>query len=227
MKLYCIDTGSKGNCYILENTKGRKLMLECGLPVRDITSHKSFTSWGDIDAVLVTHEHKDHSLSMEKLEDYGLNIISYINTNNRQLIKIGDWKIIAFEGKHDCKVLGFIILDTIEGKSVAYATDTVSLPILPNINYWLVECNYDREFVENELLRLVTADGQDRSYYFHQLMDRHLSIQYLAEYFSKDKISKPDKIITCHLGNCFWKTIEKHLKDYDLEIAKKGGVYSL
>ncbi len=224
MKIYCIATGSKGNCYILENNIGRQIILDAGIPIGDITKSPAFKSFSNIDAVLITHLHKDHSKSMQELENIGLDIYSYNNLNNNDVIKLPNWKIIAFEGKHDCKVLGFVILELNERKIVAYATDTYVLPKIPKIDNWLIECNHDKDYV----MELIQKDNDDW-FYLKGLLERHLSVQYLEEYFSSDKIKRPNNIITCHLGNCFHSKIEELLSPLtnNLYIAKKGGVYNI
>ena len=37
MKLKCIATGSTGNCYTLTSESGETLILDCGIPIKEIT----------------------------------------------------------------------------------------------------------------------------------------------------------------------------------------------
>lgn len=58
MILDVINSGSKGNCYILHNNK-EALVLECGEPVKMVTEILKGASM--IKGCLITHEHGDHA----------------------------------------------------------------------------------------------------------------------------------------------------------------------
>lgn len=36
MKLKCIATGSTGNCYTLTSNSGETIILDCGIPIKEI-----------------------------------------------------------------------------------------------------------------------------------------------------------------------------------------------
>ena len=36
MRLHCIETGSTGNCYTLTSESGETLILDCGIPIKEI-----------------------------------------------------------------------------------------------------------------------------------------------------------------------------------------------
>ena len=48
MKLKCIDTGSKGNFYALTSDSGETLILDCGIPIKEI---KKGLNWNVKDVV--------------------------------------------------------------------------------------------------------------------------------------------------------------------------------
>ena len=48
MKLKCIATESKGNCYLLTSNSGETLILDCGIPVKAI---KEALNWNVKDVV--------------------------------------------------------------------------------------------------------------------------------------------------------------------------------
>lgn len=56
MKLNCIATGSNGNCYILESSTGEKLILDCGVGIKEI---KKGLNWDirSVSGVIVSHAH--------------------------------------------------------------------------------------------------------------------------------------------------------------------------
>lgn len=48
MKLKCIATGSSGNCYLLQAGSGETLILDCGIPIKEI---KKGLDWNIKDVV--------------------------------------------------------------------------------------------------------------------------------------------------------------------------------
>ena len=54
MELAVLSTGSTGNCYILSNNTG-SIILDCGLPLQQITSDEQFCGFNKIDLVFVSH----------------------------------------------------------------------------------------------------------------------------------------------------------------------------
>ena len=69
MTLDCIATGSNGNCYILKDTNGRAVILDCGIRFQDITHHKAFPNFFNIDFVFVSHSHSDHNKSLNDFKN--------------------------------------------------------------------------------------------------------------------------------------------------------------
>ena len=61
MRIASLGSGSKGNATLV-NTGGTLLLIDCGLPRRDVEERLQSrgVSGQDIDAILVTHEHGDH-----------------------------------------------------------------------------------------------------------------------------------------------------------------------
>lgn len=55
MKLKVLGSGSSGNCYLL-STENETLILDCGLPIKEIKKGLDF-DLGGIKGVLVTHAH--------------------------------------------------------------------------------------------------------------------------------------------------------------------------
>lgn len=57
MKVTTIHSGSDGNCYFVKDNEGKTVILDCGIKFQDITHHKEFTKFSDIDFVFVGHIH--------------------------------------------------------------------------------------------------------------------------------------------------------------------------
>jgi len=74
LKAISLQSGSDGNCIYVE-TSGGRFLVDAGLSVRETGRRLALAGrkLSDIDALLVTHEHTDHSLSAGTLSNrYGI-----------------------------------------------------------------------------------------------------------------------------------------------------------
>lgn len=58
MKVTTLATGSTGNCYFVKDDNGKTIILDCGIRFQDITHHKEFPKFSDIDFIFVSHCHR-------------------------------------------------------------------------------------------------------------------------------------------------------------------------
>ena len=56
MKLKWIATGSSGNCYTLTSNNGETLILDCGIPIKEIKKGLDWNIRG-IKGVIISHTH--------------------------------------------------------------------------------------------------------------------------------------------------------------------------
>ena len=56
MKLKCIGTGSSGNCYLLISDNGETLILDCGIPIKEIKKGLDWNIRG-IRGMIISHAH--------------------------------------------------------------------------------------------------------------------------------------------------------------------------
>ena len=91
MKICCLGSGSSGNCYIL-TCNNEKLILDCGLPIKVIKQGLDFDLQG-IQGVLVTHCHKDHSLSADDFKKMGLPV--FMPYEDKKTMTLGEFKVCA------------------------------------------------------------------------------------------------------------------------------------
>lgn len=148
-------SGSKGNFYSLETTTG-KLLLEAGINIKKIKESLNF-DLNNICGCLLTHKHKDHSQSIEKIIELGIDVYGSEGTREElnisncgyKIIKhnepftIGEFYIVPFDTQHDTKEpLSFFIYHPELGK-ILFVTDTMYLKNrFQNIDHILIECNY-------------------------------------------------------------------------------------
>lgn len=226
MKLTCISSGSNANCYFLTNQKGEILILDAGSKIERIMNNKNFSSFKNVVGCLVTHQHKDHSLSVEDFKLAGIEVLGYMNLQAMKKYKLGNFVVVPFNVEHDVKNYGYIIKDIDSDKLFAYATDFSSLPLLDNINDWLIECNYCQELWEENLMNDKPNYG-----YLGRVSQSHMSMEKLMEYFSKIH-TKPNKLILCHLsqnGNADKKKMIAEMSKYAnfVDIATKNKTWEI
>lgn len=71
MRLCVLGSGSSGNAAVLQ-TEGARILIDAGFSGRKLRQllHDAGTSFDEIDAVFLTHEHGDHSTGIEALKKH-------------------------------------------------------------------------------------------------------------------------------------------------------------
>ena len=162
MRLHCIATGSTGNCYTLTSESGETLVLDCGIPIKDIKKGLNWDITGVVGAIC-THSHQDHSKSVKELTNMGIPVYApYINSNP-MMIGSWFWRIQAFDlttvdgrwthtnaDRTECPCYGFLITHHEMGK-LLYITDTELIKWrFKDINHILLGVNYDKDLVDTD-----------------------------------------------------------------------------
>lgn len=219
MKLKILDSGSSGNCAILTDKENNQLILDCGIKYEKIITHINFEK---PISCLITHEHKDHSLAMDKLKKCGISVYTHNNFTNGQMLIINNvWKVLPIELPHDKDTTSysFIIYNTIENKTIYFATDCTQLPQLADKKYDLlmIENNYDEETVATQ-----TASGNSQNCGYL----RHLSLEYVKSWLNRFA-NKPKNLVITHLSNSGNISVSKIKTTYNsmcdnLYIAQKN-----
>lgn len=208
MEITCLGSGSTGNSYIVHQ-EGYTYLLDAGVNIRKITSNVNLN---ELDFAFISHEHKDHALNLEKLENrlehlyYGKNINDFQKMSYKAENK-GKIKIYAFPIEHGkCKNAGLIV--ETENECLLYATDfTICKYNLKHFKFThlMVELNYDDELMkvaEKNLKRL-------------RQINTHMSFNGLKTFISKCiNTQLLEEIILIHLST------ETELIDRDIIAAK-------
>ena len=149
-KVLSVGSSSEGNAYYIEiHRKGYPtpfgLLIEAGFPYNELSRRllNYGVSMRNVNAVLVTHEHHDHSLAVKELVERGKKVYAPLSVfkhwgledkvTSRNIFEVGKTKLIAdgidvvaFKVEHDVETVGFII--TIRGDwgehRIFFATDT-------------------------------------------------------------------------------------------------------
>ncbi len=169
MLRYCsLYSGSSGNSFFVESNK-TQILIDAGVSTKKILTalDKLNVSINNIQGILVTHEHTDHTKSLANLSaKYNIPIYANkktwnaipeisdkISSDNKKIFNmlenfsIGDLKIFAFKISHDAAdPCGFNIYNS--NKKISIATDIgcVTEDLLENLknsSSILLEANYD------------------------------------------------------------------------------------
>jgi len=160
MRLTCAGSGSDGNCYLLRDSQGKMLLIEAGVAM-DKIKHLIAYNIRDLEGVVVTHKHLDHSQSVAKLRQMGVKaFLPYELDEWRKTVRFGDFKIKAFpltdsDGRFvhtdgdgsECPVFGFLIEHDEMGRLI-YFTDCEFCRwrfTKQRVNHMLLGVNYQEE----------------------------------------------------------------------------------
>lgn len=153
MKLKTLSSSSSGNCHILTSNSGKHLIVEAGIPVPEIKRGIDFDV-GNVEAVIASHCHHDHSLSCNKLRNAGLKVwepYTY-QLSKVQRTRFGEFDVSCFDLPHNgVENRGFLI--RVDGITICYLCDLEYCEWdLSNkgINVLMVECNYMEELVDEQ-----------------------------------------------------------------------------
>jgi phosphoribosyl 1,2-cyclic phosphodiesterase len=206
IKLRVFGSSSRGNCYIIENEKSI-LVLEAGLPFKMVKPVIDFKI-SKIIGVLVSHEHGDHSKHIDDYLSYSIPVYTTpetagIHTHKRitgvqprEVFKIGEWKVMAFELKHDARCYGFLIYHPETGR-ILFATDTYYVPYkFKGLNHILIEANYSKKILNENIQNRVTHPVHAR-----RVLSSHMEIETTKEMLRANDLSQVVNIVLLHLSD--------------------------
>ena len=208
MFISCYASGSAGNLYKIESNK-TTLLIECGLPMKDIR-HCLGTTIDDVKAVLLTHEHKDHSRAIHEFLKLGIDIYTSKGTaiscgaekspyvhfiESEKVFFIGDITIMPFKTNHDAiEPLGFVLRDNKD--ILMFATDTYNIEFnVHRVSQLMIECNHSYEILDEKL-----KNGQIDKSRYNRLVKSHFSLENLKTWLSKNDLTCLKEIYLLHLS---------------------------
>lgn len=234
MKLKCIATGSTGNCYTLTSDSGETLILDCGIPIKEIKKGLNWNVKGIV-GVLCTHKHLDHSKSVKDFETMGIPICepykallmnqflanSYFTVRAFDLTTVdGRWTHTDANGE-PCPIFGFLITHPEMGRML-YITDCELIKWrFKDINHILLGVNYDRD--------LVDTDNPKANHVFRG----HLSIDTACDFVKANDSDSLQNVIMCHLSSenadrdSFIEKMKNAVNGANVDVAEQGKSWSL
>ena len=202
MKLKCIATGSTGNCYTLTSSSGETLILDCGIPIKEI---KKGLDWNvkDVVGVLCTHKHLDHSKSVEGFEGMGIPIFAPYLGDSCKSINMGEFTVKPFDlttidgswthtnaDGTPCPIFGFLITHKEMGRML-YITDCELIKWkFKDINHILLGVNYDKDLID-----------RDNTGKANHVFRGHLSIDTACDFVKANHSDSLQNVIMCHLSD--------------------------
>lgn len=167
-------SGSKGNSVLIES-ENAKILIDAGKSARALCTalNDVGTSIDEIDAIFITHEHRDHISALEILLKYHKIPVHIVGASARKLlmkglsvyeesicthppifsVEIGNMLIKSFPTPHDSEFsVGYTI--KIGEKTIGYATDIGYITseiknALCGCESIVLECNHDEEMLMN------------------------------------------------------------------------------
>ena len=220
MKIVVIQSGSKGNATLVID-QGRVLLIDMGVGLRVLKEalEKENLNMMSINAMLLTHEHWDHTTGIRYLPPLPIyctketwsspNVVEVIPY---ETFNIEHFNVTPIKTSHDVKnPLGFIIDN--DKEKLVYVTDTgkitkKSLEKMKNADYYVIESNHDPEMLmaTNRPMmlkrRILSTKG-------------HLSNEQSASYMCECIGERTKQIILAHLSE------EANAPEVALETYKK------
>ena len=202
MKLKCIATGSTGNTYALISDTGEILLLDLGVSEKTI---KKGIDWkiSNVVGAVISHGHKDHSLSVEDFKSMGIPILAPYLGDSRKPMNMGEFTVKPFDlttidGKwthtdangEPCPIYGFLITHKEMGRML-YITDCEVVKWkFKDINHFLLGVNYDKDLVDKN------NDPKTR-----HVFKGHLSIDTACDFVKANYSDSLQNVKMCHLSS--------------------------
>lgn len=209
MEVLCLGSGSSGNCYLLGNEHGEYVMVECGLPFKTIVSKlaNEGIELDQVKALVVSHSHKDHALSMFEFETLGLPIFApfreEIEIDLNKPYKLTEWlSVRAFVLQHDVPCYGFIFLNK-EKETLLFLTDTryIESPYFNyKYTYIMIECNHIRKQLEAIMDKALLEGNQAKVFKFKRQATYHLGLFSVKKILRSMDLSNTKAIFLMHLS---------------------------
>jgi len=218
MKINNLGSSSAGNAYLLDmdgpDGSRHVILLEAGFA--GMTLHRKIIDAGysleNIEAVLITHSHKDHAAAAGELHRHGKRVYgnSMVCSGPDTLIEADHVKAIApdvfvypFLVEHDApNTYGYLI--TCDTESLLFMTDlaytrTSLSSFAPT--YLMIEANYDGQTMHFALQGAREAGDAARAAEYERIIKTHMSLKNAIKTAKTIDLSKCQAVFLIHLSD--------------------------
>ena len=205
MKLTVLNSGSKGNGYVIENDS-EALIIEAGVRLSKAKEALDFNI-SKVQGCIVSHSHQDHAKYIKEYADAGITVMGpgelfktahsgYRDLTHGKGYKAGGFKVIPFKVVHDVPCFGYLI-DHEETGRILFLTDTAYTEYkVPELRHMLIEANYADDILEKSIEKGKTHPVMKR-----RLMTTHMEFQTTKRLIKANDISKVNNIVLIHLSD--------------------------
>lgn len=210
MQIEVLGSSSLGNAYIV-NDGTTSILLECGFSLVDMQMKSDFMI-SNVDACLISHEHKDHSKGIKDLLKYAIDVYAlpetlsalgvadHHRTHNvvpNKAFTINTFTIMPITMFHDCPCVGYMLHSESTGESLFFATDTYKITVNPQgIDYLILEINYQKEIVNN-----LVNEGIMEASIRARLLFSHYELSKAINWLKRIDKSRLKRIYVAHLSS--------------------------
>ena len=209
MNLHIIGSGSSGNCYVLE-ADGEALLIEAGERYADV---KKALRWnvGKLVGCIVSHRHGDHAKYVSELLSSGVKVLATADVFEAWNVtgnpfgkviasghgyRLGGFKVLALEAKHDVPCLSFVVSHPEMGK-LLFVTDSVSFNYrIDGLNTVMIEANYADDILDRNIAK-GTLPVSMRS----RLLTSHMELSQTIRTLTGLNLDEVDRVILLHLSD--------------------------
>lgn len=210
-------SGSSGNLYYVKN-ENTKILLECGF-VKEFIIKKLWeydkSTITDINALICSHIHSDHSKAICDLYEYGIKtycsqqtkdkfcLKNAISLKNVSMFKVNTIDVMPIEVKHgDCECYGFILHDY--DSLILFLTDFMIMDCDLSsfkFNEIYIETNYCEDKINNMLSSKDISDLKEIK--LKRQINTHTSVENAIKYLKTMDLTNCKKIVGIHLSKEF------------------------
>ena len=203
MKLIIIDSSSKGNSYALQSDSGEILLIEAGIPLKEVKRAIGYKT-SKVVGCIISHAHLDHAKYIPEYLKAGISVSSNdevaekypgVDTMSENItFRFGNFGVTPFAVEHDAKNFGYLIHEPSYG-TIFFATDCYNLNfVIQGCNTYLAECNYS-----DELLDKAVAEGKTPRSQADRVRLSHMSLEHAVSWLQDCKAERSaHQIILIH-----------------------------
>ncbi len=208
MKFRVLDSGSSGNCYLLESDT-EVLIIEAGIKFKEVKKAIDFEV-GKIVGLICSHVHSDHFGFAHEYLKTGIPVYASEQTHSSEdnpfkkvihpgyWYKIGNFNVTPFPVVHDVECYGFIIRHEKIG-TMLFATDTEYIKHnfkSLKLNHIMVECNYSQKIIDSRVSQGDTDKGlRDR------VLQSHMELETCKSFIEANKTTSLYNVCLLHLSD--------------------------